>query len=92
MLLAVAATHRLSTRESVGLTELRDEMFVDFLPGRGMRDANDQAFAAAEVPREAAYEINNATTVLGFVRHGPATGMILATIRRTAGVDDPFAR
>jgi DNA-binding transcriptional LysR family regulator len=54
-------------------------VFVDFPPGWGMRDANDQAFAAAQVSREVAYEINDATTVLDFVHHGPAAGMITAS-------------
>ncbi|GAA3062637.1 LysR family transcriptional regulator [Pseudonocardia yunnanensis] len=131
ILLAVATSHRLSNRESVDLTELRDEVFVDFPPGWGVRDANDQAFASAGVSREVTYEINDATTVLDLVRNGLAAGMImasvvdgapgivlvpvrrhvpyyetsvavpagrrlsaataalLATIRRTAGIDDP---
>jgi len=80
MLLAVGAAHPLSGRRMVELAGLEDEVFVDFPPGWGMRDATDRAFAAARVSREVAYEINDATTVLDFVRHGLATAMITASV------------
>ena len=62
------------------LDELQEEVFVDFPPGWGMRDANDQAFTAARASREVAYEINDATTVFDSARHGLAAGMITASI------------
>lgn len=80
MLLAVGAGHPLSGRRMVELAGLQDEVFVDFPPGWGMRDATDRAFAAARASREVAYEINDATTLLDFVRHGLATAMITASV------------
>ncbi|NMH80848.1 LysR family transcriptional regulator [Pseudonocardia xinjiangensis] len=79
MLLAVSPEHPLSGRRSVELAALSGEVFVDFPAGWGMREANDRAFAAAAVQRTVAYDINDAATVLDFVGHGLAAGMITAS-------------
>jgi DNA-binding transcriptional LysR family regulator len=79
ILLAVSTEHPLSGRRAVDLAALREEVFVDFPVGWGMREANDRAFTAAAVRRTVAYEINDAATVLDFVGHGLAAGMITAS-------------
>ena len=79
-LLAVSTRHPLSANKVVDLADLSHEVFVDFPLGWGMRETNDQAFAAAGATRQVAYEINDATTVLDFIRHGLAVGMIATSV------------
>ncbi|HET7048046.1 MAG TPA: LysR substrate-binding domain-containing protein, partial [Solirubrobacteraceae bacterium] len=42
----------------------------------GVRMANDRAFAAAGVTRRVAYEVADTGSVIGFVRHGLAVGLL----------------
>jgi DNA-binding transcriptional LysR family regulator len=68
--------HPLAHRRSVSLQDLRDEPFAELPPTWGIRIAADRAFAAAGVHRTIAYEINDVSTVIDFIRHGLAVGIV----------------
>jgi DNA-binding transcriptional LysR family regulator len=70
MRLACAPGHPLAGREVVSLTELAAERFVDMPDGWGVRMATDRAFAAAGVARTVSFELNDAASVIEFVREG----------------------
>lgn len=55
--LVVPEHHRLATASSVDLADLADEVFVDFPSDSPGRAQSEQAFAAAAVPREVAFEV-----------------------------------
>ena len=74
--LAVPTTHPLSGRANVALAELQDETLIDLPSGWGTRMANDQSFAAAGVRRTVAYEVNDTASLIDFIRHGLAIGML----------------
>jgi DNA-binding transcriptional LysR family regulator len=74
--LVVPAGHRLSPRTGVELAELQDETMVDHPSGWGTRMAIDRAFATAGVRRAVAYEVNDTTSVIEFIRHGLAIGLL----------------
>jgi DNA-binding transcriptional LysR family regulator len=80
IMLAVAADHPLAARPRVELSALTAETIIDFPDGWGIRMANDRAFAAAGVTRHIAYEVNDTGSVIGFVRHGLAIGLLPASL------------
>ena len=79
IVLAAAADHPLASRSRVELAALASETIIDFPAGWGIRMANDRAFAAAGVTRQIAYEINDTGSVIGFIRHGLAIGLLPAS-------------
>lgn len=80
MVLAMAADHPLASRNRIELAALGAETIIDFPDGWGIRMANDRAFAAAGVTRRIAYEVNDTSNVIGFVRHGLAVGLLPASL------------
>lgn len=80
IVLAVAAGHPLAARAHVELAALAAETIIDFPDGWGIRIANDRAFAAAGVTRRIAYEINDTGSLIGFIRHGLAVGLLPASL------------
>ena len=87
IVLALAADHPLAARTRVELSALVSETIVDFPDGWGIRMANDRAFAAAGVTRHIDYEVNDTGSVIGFVRHGLAIGLLPASLfEGTSGV------
>ena len=84
IVLAVAADHPLAARRHVELAALRGQTIVDFPDGWGIRMANDRAFAAAGVTRTIAYEVNDTASVIGFIRHGLAIGLLPASLIENA--------
>jgi DNA-binding transcriptional LysR family regulator len=84
--LAVPAGHRLAARTSVELAELQRETLVDLPAGWGTRMAIDRSFAAAGVTRSVAYEVNDTASMIDFIRHGLAIGMLPASF--LDGIDD----
>jgi DNA-binding transcriptional LysR family regulator len=67
MMLACAKTHPLAKRDSIALSALGDESFVDFYPDWGIRIEADAAFAAAGVDRHLAFEVNDLSTLIDLV-------------------------
>ncbi len=84
IVLAVAADHPVAARRHVELAALRGQTIVDFPDGWGIRMANDRAFAAAGVTRTIAYEVNDTASVIGFIRHGLAIGLLPASLIENA--------
>ena len=79
IVLVAPATHPLAKRKTVDISALSAETFVEFPEGWGIRMANDRAFAAAGLTRTIAYEINDTASLIGFIRHGLALGMLPAS-------------
>jgi DNA-binding transcriptional LysR family regulator len=87
IMLAVPADHPLAARTRVELAALGAETIIDFPDGWGIRIANDRAFATAGVTRTIAYEINDTASVIGFIRHGLAIGLLPPSlIEHTDGI------
>jgi DNA-binding transcriptional LysR family regulator len=84
ILLAARAGHPLTKRRTTQLAALGDQAIVEFPHGWGIRTANDRAFAAAGLTRTITYEINDTASLIGFIRHGLAVGIIPASF-----ADDP---
>jgi DNA-binding transcriptional LysR family regulator len=80
IVLAVVAEHRLAARSRIELAALASETIIDFPDGWGIRMANDRAFAAAGLTRHIDYEVNDTGSVIGFVRHGLAVGLLPASL------------
>jgi DNA-binding transcriptional LysR family regulator len=87
IMLAVPADHPLAARTRVELAALGAETIIDFPDGWGIRIANDRAFATAGVTRTIAYEVNDTASVIGFIRHGLAIGLLPPSlIEHTDGI------
>jgi DNA-binding transcriptional LysR family regulator len=74
----VARGHPLADMAGVDLHRLSQEVFVDFPAGTAARAQSDEAFAAAGVSREVAFEVTNADLVARLVRLGLGIGMMPA--------------
>ncbi|MBB5781150.1 LysR family transcriptional regulator [Nonomuraea jabiensis] len=74
----VAPGHHLADAAGVDLQRLSDEVFVDFPAGTAARAQSDEAFAAAGVSREVAFEITNADLMARLVRLGLGVAMMPA--------------
>jgi DNA-binding transcriptional LysR family regulator len=84
--LIVPAGHPLAKRNGVELAELRDETLVDMPTGWGARMAVDRAFASAGVQRTVSIEVNDTASLIEFIRHGLAIGLLPPSF--VEGVDD----
>ncbi|MGW3365555.1 LysR family transcriptional regulator [Streptosporangium canum] len=74
----VAPDHPLADEERVDLHQLSDEPFVDFPPGTAARAQTDEAFAAAGVRREVAFEVTTVDFIARLIRQGLGIGMLPA--------------
>ncbi|GGK83584.1 LysR family transcriptional regulator [Planomonospora parontospora subsp. parontospora] len=74
----VAPGHPLADREQVELRHLSDEPFVDFPAGTAGRIQSDEAFAAAGVRREVAFEVSSPDFMARLIRQGLGIGMLPA--------------
>jgi DNA-binding transcriptional LysR family regulator len=74
--LAVPTDHSLAKRAGIELDDLRDETLVDLPSGWGTRMAVDRSFAAAGLPRTVAFEVNDTASMIDFIRHGLAIGLL----------------
>jgi DNA-binding transcriptional LysR family regulator len=83
-----SVAHRLAARRAVRLDELVAEPFADLPPGWGTRMAVERALGATGLRRVVAYEVNDITSVLDFVRHGLAIALLPASF---AGQDAELA-
>ena len=66
----VAPDHPLAGQAETDLRMLAEELFVDFPAGSPGRMQSDQAFAAAGVHREVAFEVTTAELMAGLLREG----------------------
>ncbi|GGL53862.1 LysR family transcriptional regulator [Planomonospora parontospora subsp. antibiotica] len=74
----VAPGHPLADREHVELRDLSGEPFVDFPAGTAGRIQSDEAFAAAGVRREVAFEVSSPDFMARLIRQGLGIGMLPA--------------
>lgn len=72
--------HRLAGRRRLRLSDLADEMFVDFPEGTPGRHQTDLAFAGAGFSRQVAFEAMSTGMILDVIRHGLAIGFLPAAI------------
>lgn len=66
----VAPDHPLAGQAETDLKTLAEELFVDFPAGSPGRMQSDQAFAAAGLHREVAFEVTTAELMAGLLREG----------------------
>lgn len=66
----VAPSHPLAGQPKTDLQTLAGELFVDFPAGSPGRMQSDQAFAAAGLHREVAFEVTTAELMAGLLREG----------------------
>ena len=75
----VAPGHPLAGRKRVTLKRLTDEVFVDFAAGGAGRAQSDQAFAAAGLRRDVAFEVTDAHLMARLIHQGLGIGMLPST-------------
>ncbi len=74
----VAPDHPLADQSLVDLHRLSSEVFVDLPAGTAGRIQSDQAFAAAGLDRDVAFEVTTADYIARLVRPGLAVAMLPA--------------
>uniref|UniRef100_UPI000836F4F4 LysR substrate-binding domain-containing protein n=1 Tax=Nocardia amamiensis TaxID=404578 RepID=UPI000836F4F4 len=72
----VAPDHPLAGRPTVDLRTLSSEVFVDLPAGTAGRMQSDQAFSAAGLDRDVAFEVTTADYIARLVRPGLAVAML----------------
>ncbi|MFJ5547371.1 LysR family transcriptional regulator [Streptomyces sp. NPDC093225] len=87
--LIVPAGHRLAGAAPVTLREIADETYVDFTAGTPARAQSDQAFAAAGLVRDVAYEAGFAELVPGLVARGLGVALMPSAFIRPVVAADP---
>ncbi|MCL8015798.1 LysR family transcriptional regulator [Streptomyces sp. AS02] len=87
--LVVPAGHRLTGSARVALREIADETFVDFVAGTPARDQSDQAFAAAGLVRDVAYEAGVVELITRLVARGLGVALLPSAYIGPPAADDP---
>ncbi|MFV0134391.1 LysR family transcriptional regulator [Streptomyces sp. HMX87] len=87
--LVVPAGHRLADAPRVTLAEIASEPFVEFVAGTPARAQSDQAFAAAGLVRDVAYEVGVVELITGLVRRGLGVSLLPSAFIRSLAADDP---
>jgi DNA-binding transcriptional LysR family regulator len=80
LLLVCPPGHRLAHRRVVTPETIRDETFVEFAPGWGIRVAVDRLFAAARIDRSISVEVPDISTFSALVRAGLGVGFLSGSI------------
>ncbi|MGI8680549.1 MAG: LysR family transcriptional regulator [Mycobacteriales bacterium] len=79
LVVVVAPTHPLSTATKLRLRRLANEVFVDFPAGTQGRAQTDQAFSAAGLSRDVAFEVTDAQLMTRLIREKLGIGMLAST-------------
>ena len=87
--LVVPAGHRLAGAPRVTLHELTEETFVDFVAGTPARAQSDQAFAAAGLVRDVAYEAGVVELITRLIARGLGVALLPSAFIRPLAADDP---
>ncbi len=87
--LVVPTGHRLAGAPEVTLHDIAAETFVDFVAGTPARAQSDQAFAAAGLVRDVAYESGVVELITGLIAHGLGVALLPSAFIRTHAADDP---
>ncbi len=72
----VAPEHPLAHESAIDLRGLSSEVFVDLPPRTAGRAQSDQAFSAAGLSRDVAFEVTSAYLIAGLVREGLGIAML----------------
>jgi DNA-binding transcriptional LysR family regulator len=80
LLLVCPHEHHLAGRKVVTPEAIRDETFVEFAPGWGIRVAVDRLFAGARIERSISVEVPDVSTFSALVRAGLGIGFLSASI------------
>lgn len=81
----MAPEHPLAQVAELPLARLADETFVDFPASSPGRLQSDQAFTAAGLRREVAFEVLDPTLIIELVRRGLAIALLPSRVAATAG-------
>ncbi|MFI8850931.1 LysR family transcriptional regulator [Streptomyces sp. NPDC053499] len=87
--LVVAAGHRLAGASRVTLHDVAEETFVDFRDGSPGRAQSDQAFAAAGLVRDVAYEAGVAELITQLVARGLGVALLPSAFVQPLAAADP---
>ncbi|MEG3630810.1 LysR family transcriptional regulator [Streptomyces poriticola] len=87
--LVVPAGHRLAGASRVTLDEIAAETFVDFVAGTPARAQSDQAFAAAGLAREVAYEAGVVELIIRLIGRGLGVALLPSAFIRPLAAGDP---
>ncbi len=87
--LVVPAGHRLAGVSRVTLREIAEETFVDFAGGTPGRAQSDQAFAAAGLTRDVAYEAGVVELITRLIARGLGIALLPSAFIRPLVADDP---
>jgi DNA-binding transcriptional LysR family regulator len=80
LLLVCPTDHHLAHRKVVAPEDIRDETFVEFAPGWGIRIAVDQLFAGARIERSISVEVPDVSTLMALARAGLGVGFLTGSI------------
>ncbi|MFF0789805.1 LysR family transcriptional regulator [Streptomyces spiralis] len=86
--LVVPAGHRLAGASRLTLREIAEEPFVDFVAGSPGRAQSDQAFAAAGLVREVAYETGVVELITRLIARGLGVALLPSAFIRPLAADD----
>jgi DNA-binding transcriptional LysR family regulator len=84
LLLVCPTDHHLAHRKVVAPEDIRDETFVEFAPGWGIRIAVDQLFAGARIERSISVEVPDVSTLMALARAGLGVGFLTGSILGSA--------
>ncbi|KUN26718.1 LysR family transcriptional regulator [Streptomyces antibioticus] len=87
--LLVPAGHPLADTPQVTLREIADETFVDFVSGTPARAQSDQAFAAAGLSRDVAYEAGVVELITRLVARGLGVALLPSAFITPLAEADP---
>ncbi len=87
--LVVPAGHRLAGVSQVTLQEIAEETFVDFVGGTPARAQSDQAFAAAGLNRDVAYEVGVVELITQLIARGLGVALLPSAFIRPLIAHDP---
>ncbi|MFE9996571.1 LysR family transcriptional regulator [Streptomyces avermitilis] len=87
--LVVPAGHRLAGVSQVTLREIAEETYVDFVAGTPARAQSDQAFAAAGLVRDVAYEAGVVELITRLITRGLGIALLPSAFIRPLAADDP---
>ncbi|NUO44798.1 MAG: LysR family transcriptional regulator [Streptomyces sp.] len=87
--LLIPAGHPLAGTPQVALREIADETFVDFVSGTPARAQSDQAFAAAGLVRDVAYEAGVVELITRLVARGLGVALLPSAFIAPLATADP---
>ncbi|MFJ8081033.1 LysR family transcriptional regulator [Streptomyces sp. NPDC096205] len=87
--LVVPAGHRLAGASRVALRDIAGETFVDFMVGTPARAQSDQAFAAAGLARDVAYEVGLVEMITRLTARGLGVALLPSAFIRPLAAGDP---